>query len=447
MINAAFAEIIAAWSSERHFLLNLPIFLGPDEAGPDPILGNHTTTVLVAADMRAATFADRARGLWRSLARALRHRSYSGVNVLQDLRRLRHEGFAPIAPVVLTNLMTHPEQSGWPTDTHNSVTYTPQVTIDHQVLPTANALLFHWDSVAGAFHPGVIEAMADAHVSLLARLAQDDAAWNDPCLCVLGPEQDAVRARVNATDRPLETGLLHDGFFATARRNPHSPALIEGARTVSYGELAALAEGVRRKLVESGVEPGEPVCCALPHGIDLAAVALGTLAHGAVYAPLDPASPDHRRRREIEILQPRVAFVDATSGQSIAGLGLRTIDVQSIAAVVEPQPQLHRTNPDNRAYVIFTSGTTGDPKAIVISHRGAANTCADLIDRFSLGPHDRVLALSAPTFDLSVFDLFGLWAAGGCAVLPARRIHGSIPPRGSRRSIPTTSPSGTRFRR
>jgi amino acid adenylation domain-containing protein len=73
---------------------------------------------------------------------------------------------------------------------------------------------------------------------------------------------------------------------------------------------------------------------------------------------------------------------------------------------------------DDLAYVIFTSGSTGHPKGVMIDHRGAVNTIRDVNERFAIGPEDRVLALSNLSFDLSVYDIFGLLAAGGAVVIP-----------------------------
>jgi len=77
-----------------------------------------------------------------------------------------------------------------------------------------------------------------------------------------------------------------------------------------------------------------------------------------------------------------------------------------------------RVNPDDLAYVIFTSGSTGDPKGVMISHQSAMNTILDINDRFSIGAQDKVLALSSFTFDLSVYDFFGMLATGGTIVIP-----------------------------
>ena len=77
------------------------------------------------------------------------------------------------------------------------------------------------------------------------------------------------------------------------------------------------------------------------------------------------------------------------------------------------------TTIENLAYIIYTSGSTGQPKGVMIDHRGAANTIVDMNERYSVGPDDRVLALSSLSFDLSVYDMLGTLAAGATIVVPA----------------------------
>jgi amino acid adenylation domain-containing protein len=431
VVNAAFAEVVAQWSTQRHFLLNIPTFLPPDDSFfLDPTTGNYTSNVLVAADMRSGDFLARARALAQVFALALQHRSYSGVRVLRDLQKLHGTSLQPIAPVVLTNLVAHRRiqqrrQHGF-AEPACGLSRTPQVVLDHQILIHDDDLTFYWDNVVGAFAPGVIDAMASAQVQLLMKLASDEEAWRDPHLSLLGSKPAALRARVNNTACDVPLRLLHEGFFAAAAKHPEAPALIDGERTVRYSELAARAASVFRILTEAGTAPGDTVAGVLPHGLDLAAVGLGCLACSAVYAPLNPASPVERRHRELQLLKPRVLFTDQPTADSSSNYDCLVILTSEIAPsevdAISPVPRLGAASSDldARAYVMFTSGTTGEPKAIAITHRGAANTCGDVAQRFTISRNDRVLGLSAPTFDLSIFDMFGVWSVGGCLVLPAQ---------------------------
>ena len=89
-----------------------------------------------------------------------------------------------------------------------------------------------------------------------------------------------------------------------------------------------------------------------------------------------------------------------------------------VLPAVEDMPPAPVQQATDLAYVIFTSGSTGSPKGVMIDHQGAVNTIRDINQRFGVGPSDRTLALSNLNFDLSVYDVFGLLAAGGAIVIP-----------------------------
>ena len=99
----------------------------------------------------------------------------------------------------------------------------------------------------------------------------------------------------------------------------------------------------------------------------------------------------------------------------------RVICLDGNSQIVDRFPEENpdsEVTPDNLAYVIYTSGSTGQPKGVAIAHSGAVNTLLDINQRFEVGVGDRVLAVSSLSFDLSVYDIFGLLAAGGTVVIP-----------------------------
>ena len=256
---------------------------------------------------------------------------------------------------------------------------------------------------------------------LIDRLAAEQTAWDQPVRPVLPPRQQAVRARVNATDAPRSDRRLHEGFFERAAQQPERPALLWGGEgdgsAMTYAELARRALGVAGALRARGLRAAEPVAVSLTRGPDQIAAVLGVLAAGGSYVPVGVDQPARRRQRILERAGVRLLLTQDAAPADIPAT-VSALDIATACAhppLAEPVP----VAADAPAYVIFTSGTTGEPKGVAVAHGAAVNTVEDLNERFSVGPEDRVLAVSALDFDLSVYDIFGLLSAGGALVLPA----------------------------
>ncbi|MET9441837.1 amino acid adenylation domain-containing protein [Streptomyces sp. NPDC006610] len=417
-VATAFAEVLAAFGGRHRFLLNVPMF---DRRGSHPdvdlLVGDFTGSVLLDVDLSGeAAFAEHARRLQDRMHTDSAYADHSGVEVLRDLSR--HRGEQVLAPVVFTSALNLGElfdaavrrsfgEPVW------IISQGPQVLLDAQVTEVDGGMLVNWDVREDAFPAGLVDAMFAAFHGLVTRLAADDTVWERPVPALLSAEQRAVRAAVNATDGPRAVRLLHDGFFARAAERPEAPALLwAGDGCLSYGELADRALRCAGALAERGVGPGDTVAVSLPKGADQITAVLGVLAAGAAYVPIGVDQPSARRARIRAVAGCRVTLTD---GRPYEGE-----DTLPVADSVRraPLPGALPGDPERLAYVLFTSGSTGVPKGVEVPHRAARNTIEDLNDRFTVGPGDRCLALSALDFDLSVYDVFGLLDAGGAVVLP-----------------------------
>lgn len=400
---AVFCEVLTCWSDEPSFLLNLPLFdrapLHPDAS---EMVGDFTSSILLAWDGAAAgSFAERARRLQSRFHADVAHAGFSGLEVLRELSRLRGEQV--IAPFVYTSALGLGElfpdvvkeqfgQASW------IISQGPQVRLDAQVTEFDGGLLVNVDAREAAFAPGVLDALFESHGRLVERLLNDASAWLEPVVPQLPVGMLEVRRQANETARPLSGHRLHDGFFAKASVDPSAPALLWSADGVlSYGELAQRALGLAAHLVDVGVRPGDLVALHLPKGPEQAVGALGVLAAGAAYLPIGIDQPPLRLQRIVE-----------AAGAAMVLDSLPTHASPLQAPVPGSDSEL--------AYVLYTSGSTGMPKGVEITHSAAMNTVDDLNRRLELGVADRTLALSALEFDLSIYDLFGPLSVGGAVV-------------------------------
>jgi len=432
---AAWAEVLRIWSAAPEFTLTVTMFRRlPLHPQVNEIIGDFTSTILLECAPRSGGFEARARALQARLADDLDYSMVSGVRVMRERARMLGAVQDVAFPVVFTSTLGHQgaddrEESpvAWLGDHVYSVSQTPQVTLDLQVSNYAAGALLVLDAVDALFPAGLLDELFDAYRRLVHRLTEDDAAWQE------SPRQSVplpavaleTRARANATAAPISSQLLHELFFERAAKHAQDTAVICPRRSVSYGELLAATNRVGRRLRNEEVRPNSIVAVVMEKGWEQVAAVLGVLASGAAYLPIEPTVPAERLHYLLEHAQVRWALTQPALDALLTWPeGVRRLSIDERALDPGDAPVLDVVQrPTDLAYLIYTSGSTGLPKGVMIDHRGAVNTVIDINRRFQVGSNDRVLALSSIAFDLSVYDIFGLLAAGGAIVFPedARR--------------------------
>ncbi|GGW11557.1 hypothetical protein GCM10010230_65310 [Streptomyces narbonensis] len=426
---AAFATVLGRWSTSDRFLLNLPLFSRrPVHPDVDALIGDFTSVVLLEVDLRGrpgiAELADR---LHRQLWRDLEHRSFDGVAVQRELAGARSATGVPHCPVVFASARDQGwDQQGrdtgtlgqnWLGRTTLSISQTPQVLLDHQVYENAGALEFNWDSPGDAFLPGVRDEMFDAYCGLLDGLV-DAGAWSGGA-DARGAGLDEFVARVDATDGAVTpSASLADGVMGWAEREPDRVAVVTAdGDLLRYGDLGWWASGVAETLLDSDADPGALIAVGMSKSAQQVVAVLGVHLAGRAYLPVDVDLPPRRRAELLAAAGCSVVLVRAGDDHRQWPDTVRVVEVEDC----RDRARRLATSPAKAtdvAYVLFTSGSTGAPKGVAVSHQAALGTCTDVCDRFGIGADDTVLGLSSLSFDLSVFDVFGVLGAGGRLVLP-----------------------------
>ena len=215
-----------------------------------------------------------------------------------------------------------------------------------------------------------------------------------------------------------ETAGLHSHwlhrFKQCAREHPDRTALISSIGSVSYRALDGQSDQIATLLKQHGITNGQHVGAGFHRSNDLIAALLGILKSGAAYIPLDPGYPPAR-------LAQMIASAKLTSVVTTAALAGSFPDTKVICIDESPAADSEATTADpsgsDPIYAIFTSGSTGQPKAASVFHSGFANLLDWYRNELSLGPDDRTLVISSPSFDLTQKNLFTPLLTGGTLVL------------------------------
>lgn len=427
------ARLLSRWSQQPHFCLNLTLFNRPPlHPQISQIVGDFTTLTLLEVDQRdqRSSFAAQLQQLQQQLWNDLEYRDFGGLEVQRALTR--QNGQNARFPVVVTStlgLTQHDDNLAQRrNDVDNggySLSQTSQVWLDMQLSEQHGQLHVHWDSIAGLFGKGMLTDMLASFKTLLLSLADNQALWLKPLALALPASQAALVSRVNATEQSLPGGLLHQQLTLNTELQGEKTAVRTASHRLSYRQLGQQSQWLAAALYQGGAKANGLIGVVMHKGWQQVVAVLGILRAGAAYLPIDAALPEQR----IKLLLERGEVSQlVTTRECVASLTpLLTFSSTTAPAIVvieDVQPNEVcppvQTKPDDLAYVIFTSGSTGEPKGVMISHQSALNTVADINQRYQVGPQDSMLGLSALNFDLSVYDIFGVLAAGGTLVLPER---------------------------
>ena len=277
----------------------------------------------------------------------------------------------------------------------------------------------------GVFDDAAIGRMLDAYEVVLI----DGLAHAERPISALRAVDDAERRRRdgswNDTARPLPGLRVHEHFERRARLTPDAVAVIDETQSLTYAAVNERANRIARALLSRGVERGSRVGVCLERSVAMVPAFLAILKAGAAYVPLDPDYPSHRIAKMCENAEPLLVVTERRSRHALREIAapLLSLDEQQseIESFAEPNVDIGGGSHD-LAYVMYTSGSTGDPKGVCISHRA--------VERLAIGQdytdftEGRTIAqASTITFDAATYEVWGTLLNGSrLAIVPKRTV-------------------------
>lgn len=269
---------------------------------------------------------------------------------------------------------------------------------------------------AELFESATVERLAGHLGNLLAGMTAEPQTTLErlPLLGLVELQKLLVEWNATGTELP-KAASIHQLIEAQAQKTPEAVAAICRDRQLTYAELNARANQVAARLSKLGAGPDVLVGLCAERSLEMLVGLLGILKSGSAYLPLDPAYPGERlafmiEDAQIKVLLTQERLVTALPPSQVPRICLDA-DWPSIA--VEPAENVdRRVAPHHLAYVIYTSGSTGRPKGVMVEHGNVLNFFAGMDARIQHGPGSTWLAVTSPSFDISVLELFWTLARG-----------------------------------
>ncbi len=419
LVLSALAEVVARWSNNDKFCINSTMFTRPVEVnGVNEVVGDFTDVNITSVDIdHSQTYLERLQKIQNDLWDDLENNQISGVEVLRRLTKYKKKNV--IIPVVFTSTLglASPDDATVKRNVRYKISQTPQVYIDCQVCDENGGAKVNWDVRDGVFDENMISQMFDSFKQILVDFSENPEellAKKEPI--VLSEESLAKRKEVNSFVRDYAPEMMQQGFIDSLEKHPDKIALSTDERQFSYKELAAYVQTVLEIIKENGVAEGDKIGIDIDKSHTQIAAVLATLIANATYVPIDVRQPKARKNKIVNSAKIKLVLTD---GDTEIYEGCKAINVNAIVPAIKSLDILGmKTDYDRLAYIIFTSGTTGEPKGVCITHKAAMNTIFDVNERYGLNDEYVYLGLANLSFDLSVFDLFSSFKVGGMLVLP-----------------------------
>lgn len=275
-----------------------------------------------------------------------------------------------------------------------------------------------WEYRSDLFDRATIGALAGAYGILVERMISapsevvSDVGTLDP------PQEARVRTIGSGPSTTVE-GTVLEMLERSLTRSPGSVAIETSDETLTYGELASLSRRLSLALHQRGVGPGQTVALVLERSSAFVVGLVGVMMSGAAPVMLDPEQPAQRLDKMIDMVDPSLVLVDDNARQVKGG------DHSTIPSLIGDIGSADKASflpltpvsPSDPAYLVFTSGSAGHPKAVSVGHGSLANFVDAAVGLYDLSRDDRVLQFASPGFDTVVEEIFPILTALGTVVV------------------------------
>lgn len=431
---AGFEALLHRYSGERDFAIGT-VVANRTRAETEALVGCFVNTLVLRARIAGAdTFRDLLGRVRETTLAGYAHQELPFERLVEELRPTRVAGRNPLVQVLIT-LQNTPAvarhasddlRAGWELD-RGSASF--DLTVD--LWQTPDGLESRWEYRADLFDGGAVAGLARHYRHLLEALIEQPDRPIDTLPLMAPGERHALLRQGEGPSADLPAVALHRSIAQVAARQPGRLAAASPTQTLTYAQLQASADRLAHELRRRRVAPGDLVGIVLQRSPWWGVAMLGVLGAGAAFLAIDPCDPAPRRAALLDDAGARVLVTDSALAPRIE-VGDRELICVDLLDGSPDSPAPHSPAPgssahprpepgvpaDTPAYVVYTSGSTGSPKGVLVGHEALTNHGHGVVARYALGVEDRVLQLAPVGFDVALEELLASWLAGAAVHFP-----------------------------
>jgi len=420
---AAFQTLLFRYSGQEDVVVGAPV-AGRTMFETEDLIGAFVNTLVLRGDLSGSpSFRDLLARVRQTVMGAFCHQDLPFERLVEELNPERRANRSPLFQVMFSfQNMPEPELA------HNGTKFkTIQVASDvakfdltMEVDESTDGITVSFEYARDLFTAVTIDRMLGHFLNLLTAIV------NDPAQTIVDIElltrkerrQLLVEWNQNQIAFPESAGI-HEIFEAQAAETPDAAAIEFAGERLTYRELNARANQVAHYLIKRGIGPADMVGVSIDRSFEMVVAILGVLKTGAAYVPLDPAYPRDRIAFMIQDTSARIVITQKNLAPNIDG-DAELISLNEDWPIISSESAANPVVPglsSQGAVVLYTSGSTGNPKGVLLEHRSLVNFATVAKTAYGVGCTDRVLQFGSLSFDLSVEEMLISLISGGCLVL------------------------------
>jgi amino acid adenylation domain-containing protein len=414
---AAFSLVLGRYSGQDDIVIGTPVS-NRERAEVEGLIGIFVNTVVIRAVLDGEpTFRELVGRLRRTVLDAYTHQRLPFEKLVDELVPERQLDRTPLFQVMF--VAPHGPVRGIRfaggnasvIDVHSG---TAKFDLVLSVVDQGEELTFYLEYKSDLFETATAQRILDHLDSALeAVLADPDIAISDVAL-LRGAERQRILVEWNRheVDR-VGDQLVSEAFTGQAQRTPEAVAAVWGGNRISYAEMETRVDRLARRLLAEGVRPQDMIAVGLPRTVDLLVAALAVWKTGAIYVPVEPSHPVARIGYIVNDADARLVLTNSASAPRFEESRRRLLLVDTLDRDGPLDGDFPQIRADHAAYVMYTSGSSGTPKGVVTEHASFSRYLRWASRKLLDGRADLLPAVSPPSFDMSLKQLFGPLVRGG----------------------------------